>query len=137
VRDYLAGKTDTKTGTRLLRKDEEWCIYMKYKDEPWAQPLIKELRRKEEGIMRAEKALVKVDRSYLRYVRSMNIMKNDIDRAFQYKRMVEEYRAQNKTEVSLEIARKLLRRNRPIDEIIEDTGLTRDEIESLCEKKGD
>ncbi len=29
------------------------------------------------------------------------------------------------------IARKLLRRNRPIDEIIEDTGLTRKEVESL------
>ena len=30
-----------------------------------------------------------------------------------------------------EFAKKLLARNRPIDEIIEDTGLTREEIESL------
>jgi predicted transposase/invertase (TIGR01784 family) len=30
-----------------------------------------------------------------------------------------------------EIARNLLKRNRPIDEIIEDTGLTREEVESL------
>ena len=30
-----------------------------------------------------------------------------------------------------EIAKKLLRRNRPIEEIIEDTGLTREEVESL------
>jgi predicted transposase/invertase (TIGR01784 family) len=34
-------------------------------------------------------------------------------------------------EREMEIARKLLSRNRPIEEIIEDTGLTRDEIESL------
>jgi predicted transposase/invertase (TIGR01784 family) len=32
---------------------------------------------------------------------------------------------------TIEIARKLLNRKRPIEEIIEDTGLTRDEIESL------
>ena len=34
-------------------------------------------------------------------------------------------------EERIELARKLLKRNRPIDEIIEDTGLTREEIESL------
>ena len=34
-------------------------------------------------------------------------------------------------ERSIEIARKLLKRNRPIDEIVEDTGLTREEIENL------
>ena len=34
-------------------------------------------------------------------------------------------------ERSIEIARKLLKRNRPIDEIIEDTGLTSAEIENL------
>ena len=32
---------------------------------------------------------------------------------------------------SIEIARKLLKRNRPIDEIMEDTGLTYEEIENL------
>ena len=31
-----------------------------------------------------------------------------------------------------EIAQNLLKRNRPIDEIMEDTGLTREEVESLC-----
>ena len=31
----------------------------------------------------------------------------------------------------IEIARKLLKRNRPIDEIMEDTGLTYEEIENL------
>ena len=31
------------------------------------------------------------------------------------------------------IARNMLKRNRPIDEIIEDTGLTRDEVKGLCD----
>ena len=39
------------------------------------------------------------------------------------------WNAQRKTKI--EIARKLLKRKRPIEEIIEDTGLTREEIESL------
>ena len=34
-------------------------------------------------------------------------------------------------EKGIEIAKKLLKRNRPIDEIAEDTGLTYEEIESL------
>ena len=36
-----------------------------------------------------------------------------------------------KKDTQEEIARKLLKRNRPIDEIIEDTGLTCEEIEAL------
>ncbi len=34
----------------------------------------------------------------------------------------------------MEIARKLIKRNRPIDEIVEDTGLTYEEVENLCKK---
>ena len=34
-------------------------------------------------------------------------------------------------ERNIEFAKKLLRRNRPIEEIIEDTGLTREEVEAL------
>ena len=33
---------------------------------------------------------------------------------------------------ALAIAYNMLKRNRPIDEIIEDTGLTREEVENLC-----
>ncbi len=37
-------------------------------------------------------------------------------------------------EEKFEIARKLLKRNRPIDEIVEDTGLTYEEAENLRKK---
>jgi predicted transposase/invertase (TIGR01784 family) len=40
--------------------------------------------------------------------------------------------AEGKLEGKLDVARKLLKRNRPLQEIIEDTGLTREEIENFC-----
>lgn len=40
-------------------------------------------------------------------------------------------RREGKNEEKIEIARKLLKRNRPIDEIVEDTGLTYEEVERL------
>ena len=42
-----------------------------------------------------------------------------------------EGRAEGRNEERTEIARKLLKRNRPTDEIIEDTALTREEVENL------
>ena len=49
----------------------------------------------------------------------------DLDAA---KRVYAEERVEDKL---IEIAQKLLRRNRPIEEIMEDTGLSRKEIENL------
>ena len=67
VYDYLAGKT----GTETLSADEKWCIFMKYRYDKMAKPLIEELCRKEEGIMSAEKSLTKVSWNYKRYIRNM------------------------------------------------------------------
>ena len=36
------------------------------------------------------------------------------------------------SERNIEIARKLIKRNRPVSEIVEDTGLTYEEVEQLC-----
>ena len=60
MRDYLKGKT----GIKNLPEDEKWCIFMKYRHENHAVFLIEELLRENEGIMRAEKTLVKVSRDY-------------------------------------------------------------------------
>ncbi|GHU11627.1 hypothetical protein AGMMS50225_17560 [Betaproteobacteria bacterium] len=43
----------------------------------------------------------------------------------------EKGREEGRTEGRLAVARKLLGRNRPIEEIMEDTGLSKDEIRSL------
>jgi predicted transposase/invertase (TIGR01784 family) len=42
-----------------------------------------------------------------------------------------EGRAEGRAESAIDFARKLLRRGRPLSEILEDTGLTSDEIECL------
>jgi predicted transposase/invertase (TIGR01784 family) len=136
VRDYLAGKA----GAEVLREDEKWCIYMRYRHDERAEPLIKELCRKEEGIMRAERALAKVDRDYIKYIRNMNIIKNSMDRAsLLYDGGLAEGLAQGKAEgiaegeakANLEIARKMKAMGDSIEKIHAVTGLPSDTIEKL------
>jgi hypothetical protein len=58
VREYFEGKETLKT----LPAEQKWCIYFKYCVEEGMEPLIDELRREEEGIMRADRALRKIER---------------------------------------------------------------------------
>ncbi len=41
-------------------------------------------------------------------------------------------RREARREEKFEIARKLIKRNRPVSEIVEDTGLTYEKVEQLC-----
>jgi len=127
VKDYLAGKS----GTKPLPEDEKWCIFMKYREEELAGPLIEELRQKEEGIMHAEKALTKIDRDYVKYIRNMNILKNKMDRAQRIYNLQKEARAEGLAEGKLEIARKMKNAGKPLSEIAEFTGLSFETIEKL------
>ena len=78
VKEYFEGKAETKN----LSNEEKWCIYIKYRHEEQAKSLINELCRKEEGIMHAEKEVVKVDRNFLRYLRKMDDFKDKIERFY-------------------------------------------------------
>jgi predicted transposase/invertase (TIGR01784 family) len=134
-----------------LPEDEKWCIYMKYRDNERTRPLIEELCRKEEGIMRAEYAVNRISRDYLKAVREMNIRKNEMDRAqriYDLKKAARteglaegriegleegrtEGRAEGLTEGKREIARKLKDKGLPLAEIADITGLPTDTIEQL------
>jgi len=131
VKDYLAGKV----AMEPLPKDEKWCMYMKYRHEELAEPLIKELCRKEEGIMHAEKALSKIDRNYAKAIREMNIRKNEIDRYYAIRNAQREARAEGlaegKAEANLEIARKFKAMGLPIEQIVEGTGISLDKLEKI------
>ncbi|MDR2736979.1 MAG: hypothetical protein LBB49_05390 [Gracilibacteraceae bacterium] len=72
------------------------------------------------------------------------ISKDEIERAhFRSRRMFrmdmehnliaarDEGRDEGRAEGLITVARKMLKRNRPIDEVAEDTGLTREKVESL------
>jgi hypothetical protein len=63
-----------------LTSEQKWCIYMKYRHVKQARALIDNLCLKEEGIMKAEKSVYKVSRSYKRFARMMSEKIGKIDR---------------------------------------------------------
>jgi len=77
VNDCLEGKVKTE----ILTKEEKWCIYLRYRHEKRAKTLIKQLCHEEKGIMKAEKAVYKISRSYKRFARKLAERKNSMDRA--------------------------------------------------------
>ena len=115
---------------------------MKYRHEEQAEPLIQELCQREAGIMLAERSLGKVSRSYQKYIREMNIAKNEMERWYKNKAAREAGRVEGKVEGleeglakghadKLEIARKMKTRGRSLSEIVEDTGLPLEAVEKL------
>jgi predicted transposase/invertase (TIGR01784 family) len=133
LKDFLEGKT----GVENLRKEEKWCMFMKYRHEEEAGELIDELCRKEAGIMRAEKAVTRISRDYIRYAKKMAGIKNSMDRAEELLLAREEAekkgRAEGIQQGIYEIARKMKNAGRPLNEIEEFTGLPLDTIEKLDE----
>jgi len=155
LQDILVGKADMET----LSKEEEWCMYIKYRHEARAVKLIEELSRKEEGIMRAERAVAKIDRDYWKAIQKMNELKNSMDRAqLRYDAREEGLRegkaeghaeghakghaeghakghaeghAEGRQEGILEIAGKMKKMGDPIEKIQIVTGLPTETIERL------
>ena len=95
VKEYFEEKTDTKN----LSEDEKWCIFMKYRHEQVVKPLIYELCVKEEGIMRVEQQVVKLDRSFVRYMRNLSAVKDQIDLSYKLGAAYREGKAEGKTEI--------------------------------------
>jgi predicted transposase/invertase (TIGR01784 family) len=65
VKEYFEGKETLKT----LPTEQKWCIYFKYRIKEGMGPLIDELCREEEGIMRADRALKKKEREWQKWAR--------------------------------------------------------------------
>jgi len=77
LKEFLEGKE----GVEILTNEEKWCMYMRYRHEERAGSFIERLCREEEGIMRAEQAVTKVSRDYIKYSKKMAEIKNSMDRA--------------------------------------------------------
>jgi predicted transposase/invertase (TIGR01784 family) len=121
-------------------------MFMKYRHEERAEVLIEQLCLKEAGIMRAEQAVMKVSRDYIRYAKKMAGIKNSMDRAQELLEAREEAaaeglaeglaqglekgRAESRTE-KLEIARKMKEMGDPIEKIQIITGLSAETIERM------
>ena len=116
---------------------------MRYRHEEWARGLVLSLCREEEGIMRAEKSVVRVSRDYMRYVRKMAEIKNSMDRAQDLLEAQEEGQAlghakgiakghaEGEMAAKLEIARKMKEMGDSAEKIQIITGLPVETIEQI------
>jgi len=127
MRKILAGTMDMDS----LPEDEKWCIYMKYRHEERAMEQIEQLYRKEEGIMRAERAVQGISRDYLKSIREMNIIKNEMDRAQRIHDREKKALAKGRTEEKLEIAQKMKEMGISFEQIHTATGLPTETIEQM------
>ena len=84
LKDYLCGND----GMESLSDEEKWCIYFRYRYEEQAKPLIEKLCGEEKGIMRAERALKKVDKDYIKFARELAKVKDRIDMAYAIERAI-------------------------------------------------
>ena len=127
AQDYFAGKA----GTENLPMDEKWCIFMKYRHEKRAEPVIRKLCREEEGIMHAEKTVVKISRSYKKFVRELSAIKRDMEHEARLNAIREEVRQEIRKEEKLEIAKNLLEKGSSPEFVQEITGLDMETIKGL------
>jgi predicted transposase/invertase (TIGR01784 family) len=141
VQEFLAGKLTIKN----LPKDTRWCIYFRYRFDKRAETLIEQMCREDGGIMRAEKALAKVDKDYVKWARTMAKIKDKMDYAskmLRFEREIEanaiarwkregraEGLAEGKMKGKLEIVSKLKAAGMPLEEICNITGLSPETVE--------
>ena len=103
--------------------ERKWCIYFKYRVKEGMEPLIDELRRDEEGIMRADRALKKIEREREKMARKIFWEKQ------RYIRNSIVYAAEERGRE--EIARKALAEGLSIEIVQKITGLDMDTIKKL------
>ena len=102
---------------------ERWAVFFKYTPDKEKREIINEIIKAEEGIAMGAQVLLSISKDENERARLTSEYKFAVDLQ---SKMIDARRAEKR-----EIANKMLKRGRPIDEIIEDTGLTREEIEEL------
>jgi predicted transposase/invertase (TIGR01784 family) len=127
VKEYFEGKETLKT----LPTEQKWCIYFKYRVEEGMEPLIDELRREEEGIMRADRALKKIERDREKRARAIFWDNQRLVRNSDMHAAKEEGLAEGRIARQEEIARNALAEGIPIEIIQKITGLDVDTIKSF------
>ena len=108
---------------KTMTGEEIWSLFFAYGSDQKHRELLNEIMKVRREVKMAAELL-------------QSISKDEIERArFRSRRMFRMDMEHNliaaRDEGIMSVAKRLLQRNRPMDEIIEDTGLTREEIESL------
>jgi len=75
--------------------------------------------------------VLKANRKSIKEALKMSDTSLTLDEIFEEAGLVAKWEGRAEERKAREIAKNLMKRNRPIDEIIEDTGLTREEVENL------
>ena len=106
---------------------EKWAVFFRYASEPNYRETVNEVIATKEVLQMAGNRLMSIsqDERERAVFRSRRMYQTDL----QSDLATAEDRGMYKR--SIEIAQRLLRRNRPIDEIVEDTGLTHEEVENI------
>ena len=106
---------------------EKWAVFFRYANDPLHRETVNKVIASKEALQMAGNRLMSIsqDERERAVFRSRRMYQTDLqsDLATSWDN--------GKQAGRIEIARKLLKRNRPIDEIVEDTGLTREEVENL------
>ena len=102
---------------------ERWGVFFKYTPDREKRELVNEIIKFEEGIAMAGQVLLTISKDERERAR--------LDSEYKFAVDLQSKMVDSKREGRTEVARKLLKRNRPIDEIMEDTGFSHEYIESL------
>ena len=110
---------------------EKWAVFFRYANNPKYRETVNKVITSKEALQMAGNLLMSVskDERERAIFRSRRMYQSDQDSNI----ATAEYRGEQRGEQrkALIIASNMLKRNRSIDEIIEDTGLTREEVENL------
>jgi predicted transposase/invertase (TIGR01784 family) len=106
---------------------EKWAVFFKYANVPTCRKIVNKIIESKEVLQMAGELLISVSQD--EHERAVNRSR----RMYQTDLQSDMATAEDNGELRgrLAVARNLMKRNRPIDEIIEDTGLTREEVEKL------
>ena len=114
---------------------EKWAVFFRYANIPEYRETVNKVIKSKEALQMAGNLLMSVSTNERERAifRSRKMYQSDQESNIATAEIRGEIRGEVRGEQkkALAIAGNMLRRNRPIEEIIEDTGLTREEVESL------
>jgi len=114
---------------------EKWSVFIKYADKPAQRERVNKIIETKEALQMAGDLLMNISQNEDERAKHLSRKKWQTDMDSNLATVEERGRNAGRVEgelvKALTIARNMMKRNRPIEEIIEDTGLTREEVESL------
>jgi predicted transposase/invertase (TIGR01784 family) len=110
---------------------EKWSVFFRYADNPTYREIVNKIIESKETLQMASDLLMSIsqDEKERAIYRSRRMFQTDMESNLATAE--DRGRAEGEAKGRLAIARNMMKRNRPIDEIIEDTGLTLEEVKNL------